>query len=794
MQNSKLKIKIQNFLTRSWPVLIILGLVVAFAFPYWAKGRVPFPADYLVNNFPPWQYFYGLPIKNSAMPDVIGQMYPFKHLVINFWKNGQVPLWNPYNFSGNPFLANYQSAVFHPANWLFFILPEIDAWSIMILMQPLLAGLFAYLFCRQLKLSQTAALLSSVAFMFCGFITVWMAYGTLSWALLWLPLVLYAIERSFQKLTGWGLILISFSLAASFFSGHFQTSLYVFLTSLTYLVFRLLTSHRAKAFLFCLLFVLLGVLLVSVQILPTFEFYRLSIRSKALGISEIIPWHYLVTILVPDFYGNPVTRNDWFGHYAEWSSFAGVIPFILALFVVFRKRKPVVFYFAILGLFSLILRHPTFLLDLIIKVKIPVFSSSSVARINGLLSFSVAILAGFGLDQLITDLKKRKFKPLFGVALVFLIIVLGVWGFLLIKKPFESQWFLVAKRNFILPSGMVVAFGILILVFWLTQNYLKNKKFIVNNLLFLVLVAIVSLTTFDMWRFAQKWMPFDSRKHIYPQLPILEFLGKTLGSDRLFGFVGMEMMNYFQIQGFDGYDPLFIQRYAEFLESAKNGKINVSSIRGVNLQRRAQYTYQVMNLLGGRYFLHAIEDDRECWEFNFWDYPGQFEKIYQDEKYEVYENKKALPRAFITYDYQVIQSDQAIVDRLLKQEADLSKTLVLEEEPVIVEPLKSPGEIPTVKFIYYRPNQVQLQVKTQTSGLLFLSDNYYPGWRVLIDGKESKIYRADYTFRALVVPSGEHQVDFVYQPNSFKLGVKVSFLSLGLVIFLASLFSRRLKK
>jgi len=106
---------------KSWPILAIFFLVFLFSFPYWGKGLIPFPSDHLVDAFPPWQYFYGMPVKNNAMPDVVTQMYPFKHLVIGFWRKGQIPLWNPFNFSGNPLLANYQSAVFHPANLLFFI-------------------------------------------------------------------------------------------------------------------------------------------------------------------------------------------------------------------------------------------------------------------------------------------------------------------------------------------------------------------------------------------------------------------------------------------------------------------------------------------------------------------------------------------------------------------------------------------------------------------------------------------------------------------------------------------------
>ena len=55
-----------------------------------------------------------------------------------------------------------------------------------------------------------------------------------------------------------------------------------------------------------------------------------------------------------------------------------------------------------------------------------------------------------------------------------------------------------------------------------------------------------------------------------------------------------------------------------------------------------------------------------------------------------------------------------------------------------------------------------LAVETPTPQLLFLSDAYYPDWQATIDGREAKILRADYAFRAVVVPAGNHEVTFDY--------------------------------
>ncbi|MDP2585772.1 MAG: hypothetical protein Q8P29_02750, partial [Candidatus Levybacteria bacterium] len=139
-----MKNKILNY----WPIIFIFIIWFIFANPYFLRNKVPFPSNYQVNNFAPWSTnskFWG-PVKNSAMPDIITQIYPWRHLAISAWKQGQIPLWNPYTFSGNPLLANYQSAALSPFNILFFILPFVDAWSILVLLQPLLASLFMYFF------------------------------------------------------------------------------------------------------------------------------------------------------------------------------------------------------------------------------------------------------------------------------------------------------------------------------------------------------------------------------------------------------------------------------------------------------------------------------------------------------------------------------------------------------------------------------------------------------------------------------------------------------------------------
>ena len=175
------------------PFLFILLIWGIFSYPFLILGKVPFPSRYQVNFFAPWTGYPELagPVKNNAMPDIITQIYPWKKFSIEQLKSGNIPLWNPYSFAGTPHLANYQSSPFFPLNILYFLpFSFVVVWSFLVILQPLLAGIFTYLFLRSLKRSQIASLISSVSFMFCGFLTTWMAYGTLDYATLFLPLVI----------------------------------------------------------------------------------------------------------------------------------------------------------------------------------------------------------------------------------------------------------------------------------------------------------------------------------------------------------------------------------------------------------------------------------------------------------------------------------------------------------------------------------------------------------------------------------------------------------------------------
>ena len=132
------------------PFVIIALIPFIFFWQFFIKDLLPIPSDTIIGLYHPFRDLYakdyprGIPFKNFLITDPVRQQYPWKELAIETEKKVELPLWNPYNFSGTPLAANFQSAVFYPLNIIFFALPFYLSWSFFILLASLLAGIFLY--------------------------------------------------------------------------------------------------------------------------------------------------------------------------------------------------------------------------------------------------------------------------------------------------------------------------------------------------------------------------------------------------------------------------------------------------------------------------------------------------------------------------------------------------------------------------------------------------------------------------------------------------------------------------
>jgi len=265
------------------------------------------------------------------------------------------------------------------------------------------------------------------------------------------------------------------------------------------------------------------------------------------------------------------------------------------------------------------------------------------------------------------------------------------------------------------------------------------------------------LTVFDLLRFAKKWQPFEPREWAYPKVEIIDFLQKQLGFYRFFGQIGMAAATIFKLPTVEGYDPLNLARYGEFIDSASDGKLKEMYRIAVVLQTREKYTKKILDLLGVKYLIYDAGSPQNEFVFPVWKYdPKIYPKIFDDGKYLIFENSQAFPRVKLFYDYVVKEGKQEILDQMFAENFDLRETVVLEKKPYGI----TNKGIGSAKIISLTPNKVEIEVETSTPAILFYSDNYYPSWEAEVNGQKTEILRANYTFKAVLVPAGKSLVKF----------------------------------
>lgn len=770
-------------------ILIILGLIflmtTVFFYKLFLFRLVPFPGDLLVSNYKPWQAYSFLGFVPGTFPskdqyfDVLRQLYPWKTLIIGLFKNGEIPLWNPYNFSGSPLLSNFQSAVLYPLNLFYLILPQIFVWSLGIFLQPFLTAFFTYLFARKVRISILGSLLAAFSFAFSLFLIVWLEYGTVGQVILWLPLSLLAVEFLLEKFQKKWFLVFVFSLTLSLFAGHPQVFVYLFAFVFAYVFFRLRALKKPRRiFLKFGFWFLLPWGLGAVQLLPGLELFLNAARTSYpynFLIEKVLiqPWQ-LVMLVVPDFFGNPATRSYLIAdtYVGKTISIGLVSLFFVLVTIVFRKNNFLKFFLGV-SFFLLLFITSNPLTRFFYRLDIPFISGSSVTLSVFILNFCLSILAGFGLDLL------RKAK--FGKKTLFPVFVLSAIFFLLWFVVFFKPNLPVSSRNLIYST---IIFGLAVSLFIL--GIVKVRfRLIIFLLLFL-------LQLFDLFYFFHKFNPFVSAKLVYPKTSILEFLQKEAGIDRFWGYgtaaIEANFATQYSLFSPDGYDPLYPRRYGEFIQSSLEGKIKTEFSPQTRSDAIIAHGFgqedfsanlsrlKVLDLLGTKYILDRVENGSTNKTFPL----EQFEMIFNTDGWRVFKNLKALPRAFLVSDYQIFKTKEDFEKIFFSREFNPAKTVLLEQEPNYH--LNDLNHLSKAEIISYRPNTVILATETNADQILFLSDVYYPGWKAFIDEAETKIYRADYAFRAVIVPAGKHQVVFTFAPFSFKMGLIISLLTGFLIL------------
>ncbi len=159
----------------------------------------------------------------------------------------------------------------------------------------------------------------------------------------------------------------------------------------------------------------------------------------------------------------------------------------------------------------------------------------------------------------------------------------------------------------------------------------------------------------------------------------------------------------------------------------------------------------------------------------------KYRQVYTGDEGAIFENQAVLPRAFLAPRVTSLRNSGSVLARLSAPDFDPLSELLLEEQTDAPQGTQSRAQ-GAANIIDYQDRQVIVQTVNDEPAFLFLGDSYYPGWKAYVDGQQARLYRADYLFRAVPVPAGEHTVEFRYQPDSLTLGIGISAVAAGSVI------------
>ena len=741
----------------AWPVVTLTLLCAAF---YWDVLWLPVDrivaGNDLTHMFLHWLRF--------AVPSV---------------QQGRLPLWNPYLFSGLPFVANPQPALFYPPTWLALLMPITKALGLIAMLHLWLAGIGMYAWLRSEGASAEGALLGGVVFAFSGYFFVRVYAGHLGVITTgaWLPLVLWAYRRAVER-RSWKLAVVGgLPTGLSILAGHTASFIYVALGLIAYASFcawegwrkeRSVVSKAAAAtppLAWAGVMLLVGLTLAAVQLLPMAELVMRSTRQAepSYDFAARFSWPpgYLLTLLVPNFFGEPAHTGYWGdGIYDEFIFYIGVLPLLLALLGLRLRHRLTPFLFA-LGLGALLLAfgqygslHPLFYRF------VPLFRvTRAPARAGFLFTLAAAALAGLTVTALQSSAREermRLLKPL-RQSLVLIVaggalalIVAGFAAFALGREANPAAGRLWHQANqtalfllfFLLASGLLTA--------W--RDAPSNCAGSRTGLWPLALGLVV----LDLWAFGNGAVePVDVQESAYWR--IVSQAVADLQAARVLPWG----LNYFDqndgmpfgLRSVFGYDPLMLQRYDEFINSRRDPRAR---------------TYDLLN---ARYLVTTSPQE-------FPDEPDAPRLLTEQSGVYVYERPTALPQAWVVPQIEVID-DAAMLARIHEPDFDPRTTALVD---AVLE-CDSPAEEKAgeVEILHYEGNQIEARVRGG-GGLLIFSEVDYPGWQATVDGNPARLVRTNYLLRALCVPAGEHRVVLVYDPVLLKPGLVITGLALLLII------------
>jgi hypothetical protein len=775
-----------------WLLALVIG---GFFHECIFRGYTLLPTDMLHQLIQPFSKpGTNVAVQNHYPIDALRQFYPWGL----FWREnvaaGRLPLWNPYEFGGLPHLATSVAGTFSPFKLLLLCLSPERAWSLAIVLEFLLAGVFMFIFLRELGRSGFASCLGSCAyalnsaFLMC----YWFVPGTF----VWVPLALFLFERGTQRNSSSYAAGAGLALSVAFLGGSVQSAFYAGLLCAGYWTLSVLwlePGRRNAALIRTSLALVVGCLVAAIQWLPTLEFIaqdvsgrvqiggpQPSLRHTLLGIPLCITFVFPALAGSTESYDLLKVAGATMG---DFTAYVGIVPFTLFLIGVIRGRD----------------RRERALLVVMLAVWGAIFFTPLVKylyhRAFIIIALGMAVIAARGADELLTSpaADARQIRRVFRVMVSMCLLV--ACGLVIVQWMVDRHrdFLIAAAQNYVLQhsegsffggqSGWLRArvpmflehFRLSNVMFWLPilsvcavaafwHAYSRQQISLV-----LFCAVVLGFTVSDLTVLGRHWVPQVNLAEypLFPSLRVLEPLRQDRELFRVQQLLDREHLllpdNMLMAYGFSvpgGYESLAPETISSLPHQDETGFNRLLDLQNV----KYVLTDQSVILPAERFDLQLEADGAR-----------------------LYRNKHCLPRLQFIPRWEVEHDRQHMLARMTNGQFDPQRLVLIEQEPALVANGRpQPNLDAKIDLIEYTPQRVVARVRCDQAGFLLLSDTFYPGWGARLNGQPATLYRADYILKAVHVPAGESEVEFYYAPRSFRIGAALSIAALlASILFIA---------
>ncbi len=773
-----------EFFPTPWLLASYLALSVLFFFPALMPGMQIFGTDYLAVA------------------------YMWEEFVTQRFAAGELPKWLPHVYGGAPFFANPMDT-YHPLTLLLRLggVPTYRHLAIIFVVHYFLAGVGGYLLLREIGVKRMPAYLGGLLYMFSGYLISFIYGGHDGRAIVatLAPLFLYALHRGI-RLGGWRwFVLAGVVIGTAMLSFQIQSSYYLLLAGGLFAVF-VLWQRRSGLTLATLgarlgggaLTLAIGFAMAAVNFLPFLGYVSASPRGVeggrgyAYATSWAMPPEETVGLAVPEWIG--ILDNYWGQNGIKLhTEYAGALTLLLIVVAVYLlRRNRYAWFFGGLAAFALTMCYgahtPIYRLYYELLPGVDKFRAPSIAFY--LVTLSLVVLAGLALERL-TDLREARSSRSpsertaaereLGVVRNIGLGALGavaLWGLAALATTPESvggsPTSLEAYRSMMAAANHpeyvkgVWRFALFLALsaggLWL---WLRGALSTRAAGLLLALTAVI-----DLWVVDKKFFETVPEPSVlFAPDEVANFLRTQPGPFRVYVLPDLPQDDYLTLFGIEliaGEHGNQLHSFNEFLGAGEHSYTDQH-----NIQRYPAF----MAMANARYVLTRAQLDVPFLT------PVFQGRTRTGATAVVYENRMALPRAYVVPRAIRVEGLDQALERMRSDAFDPSREVLLYDEPPVTAADAAAFE-GSARVVRYEPSEVVVEVTTNDSGYLVLSDNYYPDWTATVDGEPATILRANHTFRAVPVGPGEHTIHFRFEPRSLEAGFRISLATwIGLLLF-----------